>query len=448
MGEEGEGDGAAGAAVELGIDSMERLHLEGSEDMASGGSCDNTSKKLAEVPIGECPEPSLEVVESSTRKFDQKPESIQRGSSKNEEEKVAKISSKKEQKKVPRHRRFWESSDCSCSKEVLEEGDWEKGEKPREGSAGELKIRLEDVQGVSEQELRSNPVLSKHFLSRREDGEESENDDLIRVEFTVGCGTTAVDRRLEAALATFLEGERSRLTLRVFIEPKFNSRQGGEPLWLTVVATVQLVNLVQAEPMWRWFPETRLARAKEHYGAAVGLFKLSRWLDAFHLFQAAHRLAVLAIGVKEKEEKSGKEGDSKCLEDSSSNSNTSQSKSSGVGKKASRTLEASSLAEAWKLRTSCCNNLAACHFQWGNHASVVELSTVVLQADSNQVKALYRRGVSYLEMKEFVFAERDLVAAHKVEPSNRAVSEALGQVKLRKKKEQASMHAKMSKMFA
>ena len=38
------------------------------------------------------------------------------------------------------------------------------------------------------------------------------------------------------------------------------------------------------------------------------------------------------------------------------------------------------------------------------------------------MKALYRRGVSYLEMKEFVFAERDLVAAHKVEPSNRYIS--------------------------
>jgi len=436
MGEEGERDGAGGAAADLGMDTMERLHLEGSEDMASGGCCENTSKE--QVSIGECPERSPEVAKSSARNVDLKPESIQSGSSINKEEKVA----KKEQKKVPRHRRFWESSDCSCSKEVLEEGDWEKGEKPREGSAGELKIRLEDVQGVSEQELRSNPALSKHFLSRREDGEENQKDDLIRVEFTVGCGTTGVDRRLEAALATFLEGERSRLTLRVFIEPKFNSRQGGEPLWLTVVATVQLVNLVQAEPMWRWFPETRLARAKEHYGAAVGLFKLSRWLDAFHLFQAAHRLAVLAIGVKEKEEKRTKEGDSKCLED------TSSSNTSGGDKNASRTLEASSIAEAWKLRTSCCNNLAACHFQWGNHASVVELSTVVLQADSSQVKALYRRGVSYLEMKEFVFAERDLVAAHKVEPSNRAVSEALGQVKLRKKKEQASMQAKMSKMFS
>ena len=117
-------------------------------------------------------------------------------------------------------------------------------------------FRLEDVQGVSEQELRGNPTLSKHFLSQRADGEAG-NGDLIRVEFTVGCGTTGVDRRLEAALTTFLVGERSRLTLRVFIEPKFNSRQGGEPLWVTVVATVQLVNLVQAEPMWRWFPETR-----------------------------------------------------------------------------------------------------------------------------------------------------------------------------------------------
>ena len=111
---------------------------------------------------------------------------------------------------------------------------------------------------MSEQELRSNPALSKHFLCDREDGEDrEEKDDLIRVEFTVGCGTTGVDRRLEAALTTFLERERSRLTLRVFIEPKFNSKQGGEPVWVTVVAVVQLVNLVQAEPMWRWFPETR-----------------------------------------------------------------------------------------------------------------------------------------------------------------------------------------------
>ena len=168
-----------------------------------------------------------------------------------------------------------------------------------------------------------------------------------------------------------------------------------------------------------------------------------------------YRLAVLAIGVKEKKE--NRERDMKCIEDSSSSSSSSSQTKSSVGGNLARTLEPPSLAEAWKLRTACCNNLAACHFQvifhfclkffclsfsypqWGNHASVVQLSTVVLQADSNQVntgctyshhmehysepgfqvKALYRRGVSYLELKEFDFAERDLVAAHKVEPSNR-----------------------------
>ena len=110
MGEEGEGDGAAGvdAAVELGKDIEERLHLEGSRDLRSDVGCE----KGSQVAIGECPEEVVSSnVESKTsittsdisKSGDQKP--------------VSKISSK-DQKKVPRHRRFWESSDCSCSKEV------------------------------------------------------------------------------------------------------------------------------------------------------------------------------------------------------------------------------------------------------------------------------------------------------------------------------------------
>ena len=139
------------------------------------------------------------------------------------------------------------------------------------------------MQGVTKEELRSTPALSKYLFSRNGNDEKSElasqTEDFTKVEFTVGTGTTCVDRRLEVALATFLESEKSRLTLRVFIEPKFNSKEGGEPLWVTIVAVVHLVNLVQAEPLWRWFPETRLARAKDHYAAAVNLFKLSRWTN-------------------------------------------------------------------------------------------------------------------------------------------------------------------------
>ena len=74
-----------------------------------------------------------------------------------------------------------------------------------------------------------------------------------------------------------------------------------------------------------------------------------------------YRLAVLAIGVKEKKE--NQEMDMKCIEDSSSSSSSSSQTKSSVGGNLARTLEPPSLAEAWKLRTACCNNLAACHFQ-------------------------------------------------------------------------------------
>ena len=47
-------------------------------------------------------------------------------------------------------------------------------------------------------------------------------------------------------------------------------------------------------------------------------------------------------------------------------------------------------AEARKLRLSCLNNLAACHFQWGHHAAVIQLSSAVLDINNEMVKALYR----------------------------------------------------------
>ena len=47
-------------------------------------------------------------------------------------------------------------------------------------------------------------------------------------------------------------------------------------------------------------------------------------------------------------------------------------------------------AEAQRLRLSCLNNLAACHFQWGHHTAVIQLSSAVLDLNNEMVKALYR----------------------------------------------------------
>ena len=47
-------------------------------------------------------------------------------------------------------------------------------------------------------------------------------------------------------------------------------------------------------------------------------------------------------------------------------------------------------AEAKKLKLNCCNNLAACHFQWANYQSVIALCSKVIEAEPGAVKALYR----------------------------------------------------------
>ena len=59
-----------------------------------------------------------------------------------------------------------------------------------------------------------------------------------------------------------------------------------------------------------------------------------------------------------------------------------------------------------------------------------------------------RRGVSYLNLKEFDLSERDLVAAHKKFPTNRAVNEKLGQVKQRRKAAEAEVKKKLYKIIS
>ena len=53
-----------------------------------------------------------------------------------------------------------------------------------------------------------------------------------------------------------------------------------------------------------------------------------------------------------------------------------------------------------------------------------------------------------MNLKEFDLSERDLVSAHKKFPTNRAVNEALGQVKRGRKASQAEMKKKLYKIFS
>lgn len=314
---------------------------------------------------------------------------------------------------IPEGRKHWESSDYTITKNVTKEGDLDTW-RPRQGATGEIEVTLNSVSGIDQNILENDPSVSRYFQIKAAGG---------RREFEIGSADTEVDRTVEKCLQSFLVGEIGHVTMRSLIEPDLNKKKAEvadtEPVWIIIDCIINLVTLLNADPVYKWFPQTKLSKSRDAHSAGVKLFQQQRYLDSFHKFQTAFQLSVLAVGPL-KSEKQKDEDD----------------------------LEKEVVEEAKKLKQNCYNNLAACHFQWKNYISVVQLSDLVLKEEPSLVKTLYRRGVAHLELQQFEKAEIDLVMAHKVEPANRAVNEKLGQVKIKQKAHQVKMAKQMSKMFS
>jgi len=302
----------------------------------------------------------------------------------------------------------WTSPSQTAVKTVISEGDLSVA-RPRPGATGEIVIVLNSINGDSAAtvEIPSDVQRSRYFSV------ESQTCD-----FEIGTGSTSVDRELEKHLLNVSLQEKCNLVFTVQQDETYNTKTKDlcQDITIRLDCDLQMTYLLNAEPIYKWYPETKLDKARQVYSKAVELFKEGRYLDSFYLFQSGYKLTVLAVCALKPEEQSG---------------------------------EQTSLArEAEELRDNCCNNLAACHFKWANYRSVISLSTPVIQRDPAAVKALYRRGVSYLNLKEFDLSSADLVAAHKIDPDNRAVNEKLGQVKQRRNSAQAEIKKTYSKMFS
>ena len=67
---------------------------------------------------------------------------------------------------------------------------------------------------------------------------------------------------------------------RVKLEPGMNTRTKTSLVitesWVTVDCDISLVSLDNADPVYRWFPETKLDKARQYYTLAVDLFKQAR----------------------------------------------------------------------------------------------------------------------------------------------------------------------------
>ena len=317
----------------------------------------------------------------------------------------------------------WTSPSQTAVKTVISEGDLSVA-RPRLGATGEIVLVLNSINGDSAAtvEIPSDVQRSRYFSV------ESQTCD-----FEIGTGSTAVDRELEKHLQNVSIQEKCNLVFTVQQDETYNTKTKDlcQDITIRLDCDLQMTYLLNAEPIYKWYPETKLDKARQFYSKAVELFKEGRYLDSFYLFQSGYKLTVLG-NMKIPIKKIFHLFVAVC----------------GLKPEEQSEEQTSLSREAEELRDNYCNNLAACHFKWANHRSVISLSTPVIQRDPAAVKALYRRGVSYLNLKEFDLSSADLVAAHKIDPSNRAVNEKLGQVKQRRNSAQAEIKETYSKMFS
>lgn len=71
------------------------------------------------------------------------------------------------------------------------------------------------------------------------------------------------------------------------------------------------------------------------------------------------------------------------------------------------------------LKISCNLNNAACKLKLRDYKQAVKLCTKVLDADSKNVKALYRRAQAYIQLVDLDLAEMDIKKALEIDPDNR-----------------------------
>jgi len=100
-----------------------------------------------------------------------------------------------------------------------------------------------------------------------------------------------------------------------------------------------------------------------------------------------------------------------------------------------------------ELKLSIYNNMATAHIKQGKHERAIEELNKVLELDSNNVKALFRRGKAYLAINDLDRARTDLEKAENLVPEDKDVKVELANLNKKEKAQESKLKNMYSKMF-
>lgn len=221
------------------------------------------------------------------------------------------------------------------------------------------------------------------------------------LDIQIGNGNWFVDRMIEACLETMKLEEESNFTIPLTKAVDLNNPHDIE-------VKIVLESAVERPYIFDWSEEDKISTANDLKSQGVELFKANRIRHAFHKFSKALKVVLLTDTVLKSDAEPSEE------------------------------LE--------NLRIALYNNMAGCQLHFKNYKYVIELCNKSLEI-AQSLKAYYRRGLAFIELREYEKAENDLIEVLKLEPKNKVALEKIHLVRSLDKDNRDNYTAIVKKMF-
>ncbi|KAH9305118.1 hypothetical protein KI387_009522, partial [Taxus chinensis] len=269
-------------------------------------------------------------------------------------------------------------------------------------------------QGDGYERPNDGAVVKVKYVGKLEDGTIFDKKGSDEEPFEFITGEEQVVDGLDRAVATMKKGEVALVT----VAPEYG--YGTEvktdlavvPSKYTLIYEVELVSFVKEKESWDMKTPEKIEAAAKKKEEGNALFKIGKYWRASKKYEKAAKFIEFDSSFSEEEKKQAK-----------------------------------------PLKVTCNLNNAACKLKLKDYKQALTLCTKVLEIESQNVKALYRRAQAYIQTADLELAENDIKKALEIDPNNRDVKLEYKTLKEKQKeynKKEAkfygNMFARMSKL--
>lgn len=237
-------------------------------------------------------------------------------------------------------------------------------------------------QGEGYEKPNDGAVVKVKYTGKLEDGTVFEEKGSDEEPFEFMTGEEQVVDGLDRAVMTMKKGEVSLVTVapEYGYETEIKTDLAVVPAKSSLIYEVELVSFVKEKESWDMDTAEKIEAAGKKKEEGNALFKVGKYFRASKKYEKAAKYIEYDTSFSEEEKKQSK-----------------------------------------PLKVTCNLNNAACKLKLKDYTQAEKLCTKVLEFESQNVKALYRRAQAYIQTADLELAEIDIKKALEIDPNNRDV---------------------------